>query len=80
MRLKVVQVCSARAVNADHKKFLDQKVVPKEAVVDGLIKEYEFLVKNKVIKDHPGPTTPADIKKKLADDSKTCAAIGALLN
>ncbi|CAK0828915.1 unnamed protein product, partial [Prorocentrum cordatum] len=80
MRLAVAQVCSARAANADHKKFLEQKVVPKGAVVEGLIKEYELSVKNKVIEDHPGPTTPADITEKLAEDSKTCAAIGALLN
>ena len=79
MRLKVVQTVHSTPKNADHKRFIEQKVQPREKEVDGMVSDYEFLVKNKVIKDHPGPTTPSHIKTKLCEDSKKCSAIAATL-
>jgi len=79
MRLKVVQACNTHFANADHKKFIETKVNDKEQALVDIIGEYEFIAKHKIIKDHMGPTTPADLRAKLAKDSRVCSNIAALL-
>ena len=59
------------------KQFVNKEVVPTLPVPDAMLADYDFLLKNRVIKGHAGPTDAAALKLKLVDDRKTVAKVSS---
>ena len=68
----------AEGVGGQPWEFAGKQVVPKQTMLEKMIADYEYIVRNKKIKDKAS-STPSDIKTKLITDGKTCAQIKANL-